>query len=44
MVLGFLGKLKIFLTVGTGRFDRDLNNSWATRAVALDISKAFDSI
>ena len=32
------------LTVVSDRIARTFNSSWATRAVALDISKAFDSI
>ena len=43
MVLGLLDQLQIFLVV----FDRNVrafSRSGATRAVALDISKAFDKV
>ena len=42
MVLGLLDQL--LLTVASDRIARAFNRSGATRAVALDISKAFDRI
>ena len=45
MVLGLLDQLQIFcLTVVSDRIARAFNRSGATRAVALDISKAFDRV
>ena len=44
MVLGLLDQLLILLTVVYDRIARAFNSSGATRAVALDISKAFDRV
>ena len=43
MVLGLLDQLQILLVV-PDRIARAFNRSGATRAVALDISKAFDRV
>ena len=43
MVLGLLDQLQILLVV-SDRIARAFNRSGATRAVALDISKAFDRV
>ena len=43
MVLGLLDQLQIFSVV-SDRIARAFNRSRATRAVALDISKAFDRV
>ena len=43
MVLGLLDQLQIFSVV-SDRIARAFNRSGATRAVALDISKAFDRV
>ena len=43
MVLGLLDQLQIFSVV-SDRISRAFNKSGATRAVALDISKPFDSV
>ena len=45
MVLGLLDQLTAdLLTVVSDRIARAFNKSWATRVVALDISKAFDRV
>ena len=44
MVLGLLDQLQVVLTVVSDRTARAFNNSRATQAVALDISKAFDRV
>ena len=44
MVLGLLDQLLILLTAVYDRIARAFNSSGATRAVALDISKAFDRV
>ena len=44
MVLGLLDQLQIPLTVVSDRIAGAFNRSGATRAVALDISKAFDRV
>ena len=44
MILVLLDQLLILLTVVYDRIARAFNSSGATRAVALDISKAFDRV
>ena len=45
MVLGLLDQLQIFLlTIVSDRIARAFNRSGTIRAVALDISKAFDRV
>ena len=44
MVLGLLDQLQIFFTVVSERTARAFKRSWATQAVALDISKAFHRV
>ena len=44
MVLGLLDQLQIFLQFLFDRITKAFNRSGATRAVALDISKAFERV
>ena len=44
MVLGLLHQLQIFADLVSDRIVRAFNRSWAARAVALDISKAFNRV
>ena len=44
MVLGLFDQQQIFLTVVTDKIARAFNRPGTTRAVALDISKAFDRV
>ena len=40
----FISRSADLLTVVSNGIDRAFNSSWATRVVALEISKAFDSV